>query len=260
VIVPVTPLVALTATTATADGIVRVRTNAAYVRALEAAGLVPLVLPPLEPAHAARALEAVAGLVLTGGEDVAPWRYGESPHRALGSVNEGRDAFELALTTAARSRGLPTLAICRGIQLLNVALGGTLVQDIPSQCPSAIPHAPGTDRGARVHEVTVDPQTRLAGALDADSVVVNSAHHQSIARIADGLRVSARAPDGIIEGAEWNGDDWWAVGVQWHPEELVETPEAWDRGLFATFAAQCQNAVKPGVEHRAGKGGDTASR
>jgi putative glutamine amidotransferase len=237
-IVPVTPLVALTATTAAADGIVRVRTNAAYVRALEAAGLVPLVLAPLDAAHAERALDAVSGLVLTGGEDVAPWRYGEPPHPELGSVNESRDAWELALIDAARRRGLPTLAICRGIQMLNVALGGTLVQDIASQCPSALPHAEKGARGRRVHEVSIEPESRLANVLEAPRLTVNSAHHQSIARVADGLRVTARAPDGIIEGAEWVGDDWWAVGVQWHPEELIETPEPWDRGLFAGFGEE----------------------
>lgn len=237
----VTPLIALTATTAPAEGLVRVRTNAAYVRALEAAGLVPLILPPLEPTHAERALDAVSGLVLTGGEDVAPGRYGERPHHALGSVNEQRDAWELALTAAARTRGLPTLAICRGVQLLNVALGGSLVQDIPSQCPSALPHALKTDRTTRVHDVDVMPGTRLAEAVRAECLTVNSAHHQAIGRIAPGLRVTARAPDGIIEGAEWDGDDWWAVGVQWHPEELVETPEEWDRWLFARFASEAHS-------------------
>lgn len=234
------PLVALTATTSAADGIVRVRTNAAYVRALEAAGLVPLVLPPLNAAHAARTLDAVSGLVLTGGEDVAPWRYGEPAHGALGTVNEARDAFELAVIAAAHERGLPTLAICRGIQVLNVALGGTLVQDIPSQCPAALPHAPGEGRAARVHEIAIEPSTRLADALAAERLTVNSAHHQSIARVADGLRVTARAPDGIVEGVEWHADDWWVLGVQWHPEELIETPEPWDRGLFASFAARAQ--------------------
>jgi len=236
--VPANPLVALTATEAAGDGIVRVRTNAAYVRALEAAGLVPLVLPPLDVSHAERALDAVSGLVLSGGEDVAPWRYGERPHPALGTVSEPRDAWELAVTMAARRRRLPTLAICRGIQVLNVALGGTLVQDIPSQCPSALSHADKRGRDVRVHEVAVDPGTRLAEAVDAERLTVNSVHHQSIGRIADGLRIVARAPDGIIEGAEWAGSDWWAVGVQWHPEELIQTPEPWDRGLFARFGEQ----------------------
>ena len=90
----------------------------------------------------------------------------------------------------------------------------------------------------RVHDVAVDSHSRLAEVLAAERLTVNSAHHQSIARVADGLRVTARAPDGIIEGAEWEGDAWWAVGVQWHPEELIETPEAWDRGLFAGFARE----------------------
>ena len=232
------PHVALTATTASADGIVRVRTNAAYVRALEGAGLVPLVLPPLVAGHADRALDAVSGVVLTGGEDIAPWRFGEAPHPALGDVNEARDEWELALTAAARARGVPTLAICRGIQVLNVALGGTLVQDIATQCPSALPHRPDGDRITRVHDVQVDPSSRLADALGVDQLSVNSIHHQAIARVASGLRICARAPDGIIEGAEWAGDEWWAVGVQWHPEELVGTPEGWDRGLFARFAGE----------------------
>ncbi len=230
------PLVGLTATTAPADGIVRVRTNVAYVRAIEAAGLVPLVLPPLAAGHADRALDAVSGLVLTGGEDVAPRLYGEAPHPALGAVNEARDAWEVALVAAARARGLPTLAICRGIQVLNVALGGGLVQDIPSQCPSALPHAPRNGRATRVHDVHVAPGTRLADAVGARVLQVNSSHHQAIGRVADGVRVTARAPDDIVEAAEWEADDWWAVGVQWHPEELIETAEGWDRGLFAAFA------------------------
>jgi putative glutamine amidotransferase len=236
--VSVTPIVALTATSAPADGIVRVRTNAAYVHALQTARVLPLVLPPLDGEHAHRVLDAVSGLVLTGGEDVAPQRYGEAPHLALGAVNESRDAWELALIAAARARGMPTLAICRGIQVLNVAFGGTLVQDIPSQCPSALAHADKGGRAARVHEITVDAGTRLARILDAERLTVNSAHHQSIGRVGKGLRITARAPDGIVEGAEWVGDDWWAVGVQWHPEELTATRESWDRGLFAGFARE----------------------
>jgi putative glutamine amidotransferase len=222
-----------------------VRTNAAYVRALEAAGLIPLILPPLDPAHADRALDAVSGLVLTGGEDVAPHHYGEAPHEALGDVNEDRDAWELALIAGAQQRSVPTLAICRGIQVLNVALGGSLIQDIPSQCTTALPHTFTDGRATRVHEVSVDPSSRLAAILDATSLTVNSVHHQAIGRTAEGLRVTARAPDGIIEGAEWGGNDWWAVGVQWHPEELIGTPESWDRSLFGAFARQC--GKKPGA-------------
>jgi putative glutamine amidotransferase len=186
---------------------------------------------------------------------VAPHRYGETPHEAIGSVNEERDAWELALVASARERRLPTLAICRGIQVLNVALGGTLVQDIPSQIPAALPHAPKQGRGTRVHEVVVDRHSRLAGVLDADMLTVNSSHHQSIARLADGLRITARAPDGIVEGAEWDGDDWWALGVQWHPEELIQTAESWDRSLFGRFAAECNK--KPSAARRAVRTGES---
>jgi putative glutamine amidotransferase len=227
---------------------VRVRTNAAYVRALESVGLVPLILPLLDAADAERALDAVSGLVLTGGEDIAPRYFGEAPHPALGPVNEERDRWEFAVIAAARNRALPTLAICRGIQVLNVALGGTLIQDIPSQQPAALPHTAKDGRGSRVHDVVVERGSRLAAALGAQHVMVNSAHHQSIARPAAGLRIAARAPDGVVEAAEWEGDDWWALGVQWHPEELIATPESWDRSLFGNFAAEC--GKEPGTKRR----------
>lgn len=197
--------------------------------------MIPVLFPPLDPAHAERALDAVDGLVLSGGEDVSPALYGASRHPALGEVNDERDRWELALTTAARDRRLPLFAICRGIQVLNVALGGTLIQDIPSECPAALSHAPRGPRDARVHDVSIDADSRIAGAVHAATIAVNSIHHQAIARIAPGLRATAWSPDGIVEGAEWEGDDWWAVGVQWHPEEMTKTPESWDRGLFDAF-------------------------
>ena len=233
-------LVAVTATSVAERGAPqRVRLNAAYVRALEAAGLVPLVVPPLAtPEAALPLLDVVGGLVLTGGEDVAPAHYGAAPHPALGRVTPARDETELALAAGARARGLPTLAICRGIQVLNVALGGTLVQDLPTERPSRVVHDPGSERDARVHEVAVVAGSRLAAALGATSPRVNSFHHQAVDRVAEGLVVTARAPDGIVEGVESSDDAWWAVGVQWHPEELVESPEPWDRALFAAFAAR----------------------
>lgn len=237
------PLVAVTATTQVIDGQRRVRLNEAYVRALEAAGVVPLVVPPLAPAAAAAVLDGVAGLVLSGGEDLDPAHFGAAPHPRLGEVHAARDAFELALVAEARARRLPTLAICRGIQTLGVALGGTLVQDIPSERPSAIGHDGLPDRTARIHEVDVVPGTRLAAAIGAAGTVrVNSSHHQSLHVVPDSLRVVACSPDDIVEGVEAT-DDWWVVGVQWHPEELVDTAEPWDRGLFAAFADECRKAA-----------------
>ena len=234
---PILPPVALTATTEIIRDALRVRVNAAYTAALRGAGLLPVVLPVLDPADAGAALDGVAGLVLTGGEDVSPGHYGASPHPKLGGTNDGRDAFERALVEAARERALPTLAICRGVQILNVALGGTLVQDIPSEWKDPIVHEGEWARTARVHEVDVTPGSRLARALGTERPVVNSMHHQALRDVAPSLATVARAPDGIVEGVEWPSDDWWMVGVQWHPEELTASPEPWDRALLAAFTA-----------------------
>ena len=230
------PAVALTATTEVIRDVLRTRLNAAYTDAARAAGLRPFILPVLRPADADDMLDGIDGLILTGGEDVAPARYGEPPHPALGEVHAGRDEFELALVRAARARGIPTFAICRGVQIANVALGGTLVQDIPTEWGKPLPHESGAGRGDRTHAVTLARGSKLASACGAPEITVNSMHHQALAGVASGLAATAHAPDGVIEGVEWSGDYWWMLGVQWHPEELVHTPEPWDRALFAAFA------------------------
>lgn len=232
------PVVLVSATTRETEGVRRLRLNQSYVDALDAAGLTPLVTPPLDPTRAAEVLALASGLVLSGGEDVAPRRFGAEPHPALGSVHEERDAWELALVAAAKAARLPTLAICRGVQVLNVALGGTLVQDIPSERTTTLRHGGDGRRHDRTHAVSVTPGSRLAGALGATSLEVNSLHHQALDRVGEGLAVTAQAPDGLAEGAEWTGGDWWAVGVQWHPEELVRGDHDWDRSLFSEFARQ----------------------
>jgi len=215
----------------------RVRLTAAYVIALENAGLVPLIVPPLARGGAAAAiLDSVSGLVLTGGEDVDPTRYGEKRHEKVRFVNAARDATEAALIQEAKARGKPVLAICRGIQILNVALGGTLVQDIPSQLGTSIAHDEDTPRDARSHEISIEPGSLIARAVGTGHVTVNSFHHQSVDRAAEGMRVTARAPDGVVEGMESTDDDWWVMAVQWHPEEMTDSPEPWDRGLFKAFA------------------------
>ena len=236
--------VAVTATTEIIREALRLRVNVAYTMSIRGAGLLPLVLPVLDPSDAEAALDGVAGLVLTGGEDVNPARYQDPPHPRLGDVHNGRDAFEIALVHAARARALPTLAICRGVQILNVALGGTLIQDIPSQRPDAIEHDGDWARTARVHPMSVAPGSRLARALGAERIVVNSMHHQAVGSVAPALAAVAHAPDGIVEGVEWPDDDWWMVGVQWHPEELTATSEPWDRALFAAFAAVAQRTER----------------
>jgi putative glutamine amidotransferase len=228
--------VALTATTESIRGVLRTRANVSYSTAAREAGLRPYILPILDPADADGMLDGMAGLLLTGGEDVDPARYGQPPHRALGEVHAERDAFELALVRAARERRLPTLAICRGVQIANVALGGTLVQDLPSEWPTPLAHDGDWERSARVHAVRLAPGSRLAHALGDARLTINSMHHQAIGTVAAGLTSVAHAPDGVVEAVEWTGGDWWMEGVQWHPEELTRTSEGWDRALFAAFA------------------------
>lgn len=215
------------------------RLRATYLSALENAGLVPLAVAPisaLERAH--DVLAATSALVLTGGEDVDPARYGEAPHPRLGAVSGERDAWEIALVHAARERKLPVLAICRGVQILNVALGGTLIQDIPSEIDSEINHDPDHPRTQRTHSVEVMTDSRLARAIGVTRLDVNSVHHQAVRRVAPSLRIVATAPDGVIEGVETAPDDpWWCVGVQWHPEDTVASGAGWDRMLFESFGA-----------------------
>lgn len=235
---PRQPIVALTATTEVVRGRPRIRLNEAYASAIARAGMIPLALPPLDPERATDVVAGVDGIVLTGGEDVDPARYHAARHPATEDVHPGRDAWEIALLAAARAARRPTLAICRGVQVANVALGGTLVQDLPSERPSRIAHARSDERETRVHEIDVTTGSRLAAVLGATHLRVNSSHHQAIDRPATGLAVTAAAPDGVVEGVEWAGEDgWWLLGVQWHPEELVATPERWDRALFDAFRA-----------------------
>jgi putative glutamine amidotransferase len=224
---PFTPIVLVTATTESIRGRSRVLVNEAYTSALVAAGLIPLVLPPIDPALAAASLTDVAGLVLTGGEDIDPRRFGQEPHPATGEAHEARDACEIALARTARERRIPTLALCRGAQIVSVALGGTLIQDIPAQ------HPRGVDR---VHAVEIDADSRLAAILGDRTITANSSHHQSIDRPGAGLRIVGRSPDGIVEAAESGDPAWWMLAVQWHPEDLTETDEDWDRRLFGAFA------------------------
>ena len=241
------PSVLLTATTELIRGLPRVRLNEAYTDAIVATGLIPLVLPPVAPYLAERALDGVAGLVLTGGEDVDPHEYGEERLPACGAAHHGRDHAEIALARFAQAHRIPTLAICRGAQVMNVALGGTLVQDIATQRAGALQHERSADRRERVHGVRVVAGSRLAETLGATELTTNSSHHQSIDRVAPTLRITAHAHDGIVEGLEPIDRDWWMLAVQWHPEELVATAEDWDRRLFASFAEAAHTSQRRAV-------------
>lgn len=235
------PLVAISATTHIAKDGRRVRVNEGYVRAIESVGLVPLLVPPLERAGDADAIAArVAGILVTGGVDVDPARYGQTRHASVDQPDTRRDATEIALVHAARDRGIPLLGICRGCQVMNVAMGGTLIQDLPTAFAGGagvLDHSQKQARDARVHAIRLESDSRLAQSVGAEQFSANSFHHQAPDAIGDGLRVVGRAPDGVIEGIESASADWWAVGVQWHPEELTGSRENWDRSLFAAFAA-----------------------
>jgi putative glutamine amidotransferase len=185
-------------------------------------------------------LKGLDGLLLTGGGDVDPIQYGEAPHPTYDAAEPGRDAFEIGLVTAARQQHLPILAICRGVQVLNVACGGTLVQDIPSQLPGAMPHSftiPPHQPMEPAHEVWIDKDSQLSKIMrdrltDGDACDVNSRHHQAIRNVAPGFIVSATAPDGVIEGIE-DPKAPFCIGVQWHPENFFRTGEF--RPLFESF-------------------------
>lgn len=182
-------------------------------------------------------LARVDGIMLTGGGDVDPMLYGEAPHATFQAAEADRDAFEIALTRAAIAADIPFLAICRGMQLLNVAMGGTLIQDIPSEVPGALEHSIPEPRAHVAHEVWVSKDSKLSALLadhmeDGETCHVNSRHHQSVATIAPGFEVTATSPDGVIEAMEKPGAAF-CIGVQWHPESFWRTGEF--RSLFEGF-------------------------
>ena len=187
-----------------------------------------------------QALAGVGGLLLTGGDDVAPSRYGETAHPTVVEAETGRDEFEIALIKAAREKQLPIFAICRGVQVLNVACGGTLVQDIPSQVAGALAHSlpcPPNESYALAHEVWLEKDSLLSRLMrerlgDTDSCEVNSRHHQAVKAVAPGFIVTATAPDGVVEAIEDPALPF-CLGVQWHPENFFRTGEF--RPLFEGF-------------------------
>jgi putative glutamine amidotransferase len=203
------------------------RSTGDYERSVLAAGGQPSVLD-LSGGSAAMLLDAADALLLTGGGDIDPALFGEAPHPSVRHAEPGRDTAEIALVLQALATGVPILAICRGVQVLNVALGGSLVQDIPTQVPSALEHRVSTSPSALAHDVAVEGGTRLSVLLQLGGKggrrPVNSRHHQAAGRLGDRLIASAVADDGVVEALELQ-DQLFCVGVQWHPENFVETGE-----------------------------------
>jgi putative glutamine amidotransferase len=213
------------------------------VTAIVHAGGIPVLIPTNLPSEETRALyERVDGVLLPGGGDVDPKYYGEERHPATQMPDDSRDQTELTLVRWTVDDDKALLGICRGHQVINVALGGTLIQDIPSELDTETTHdmlnAPA-ERVARVHEVAVQPHSRLADILETTAVKVNSLHHQSVEKPAPGVNVTATSPDGVIEALEVPGKRF-AVSVQWHPEDLYIDDAAMKR-LFDAFVSAARD-------------------
>lgn len=216
--------------------------NVSYVRGIVEAGGVPLLIAPnLDQAMLRRLYAGLDGLMLAGGVDVDPSLYGEEPHPKLGRLDPDRDRVEMTLTRWALDDDLPLFAVCRGIQVLNVAAGGTLYQDIVDQIAGAANHARGDrERDWLAHEVAVSGGTRLSAILESATGWVNSLHHQAVREVAHGFEVTVRSPDGVIEATERPGARF-CVAVQWHPEEL--TALAPMRALFQGFVHAARDGM-----------------
>jgi putative glutamine amidotransferase len=204
------------------------------------AGGAPVLLPLLDSETLLNLYQRLDGLLLVGGGDIAPRHFGEVRQVRLVSVDPPRDRAEMLLIRRAVGDDLPLLAICRGVQVLNVALGGTLYQDIATQLPNALRHNFGFDhpRNYQGHEVVVTPGTRLADILRVQRLGVNSFHHQAAKDIASDLCLAARAADGVVEALE-SPKKRFIVGVQWHPEELVDDDPRMRR-LIEVFVSEAR--------------------
>lgn len=203
-----------------------------YVEALREAGATPLLIPP-DARAAVDLIDVLDGVVLAGGNDCDPAVYGQECHPSVTPMDERRQSNDLALARLSRAHSIPALGICLGMQMMNVAAGGTLIQDIPSEVASDVQHATHGETRTR-HDVRITDGTRLAWILRQRELTVNSSHHQAVREVGNGLRVAAHATDGIIEALEDPQHPFY-VGLQWHPEEM--TGEAAAEAIFTAFVA-----------------------
>lgn len=235
------PLIGLTISIQTDEK--KIFTPTSYPAAIIAAGGTPVLLNiTRDPEMIAQYADMVDGMLFSGGDDVDPTAYGEAQAWNCGDISPMRDAFEIQLlrTLLSRHPEKPILGICRGAQVLNVAMGGTLYQDLHSQLPDCIRHQQKQISVYASHRVEIAPDSRLHAIYGADEVMANSFHHQAVKEVGAGLTVSARAADGVIEALE-KPDHPYFVAVQWHPERLVERefhPE--HKALFKTFVDACR--------------------
>ena len=224
-----------------------VRADLDYVEGVAGAGGVPVVLPPVGDERAAAAIiRSLDGLLLSGGSDLNPGYYGEEPAPELNSTLPERDAFEMALVGLALRRGIPVFGICRGMQILNVALGGTLYQDLPSQWEGdVLKHRQVTPKWQPTHEVEVREGAYIAEVMGREVVKVNSYHHQGIKDMAEGLVVAGRSSDGVVEAVEARDlSESWLLGVQWHAEAMRGAGPQQERLFEAHVSAAERHALR----------------
>jgi len=214
--------------------------NSTYLNAIQQAGGVPVPLPPQLSSRSWKRLAAgLDGLLLTGGGDIDPALFGEAPHPKLHDVAPIRDTFEANAARWALEHRVPLLCICRGIQVLNVALGGSLHQDVGTEPGTPLTHSQKEPRDQPTHKVKVAPGSRLAEVMGAEEVDVNSMHHQALKALGRGLVATAWAPDQLVEGVEMPEQPSFVLGVQWHPEELIGHSDA-ARRLFAALVTHAR--------------------
>ena len=211
-----------------------------YVSSVTLAGGCPLLLPVIQDEKAIQAqMETIEGFMLTGGYDVSPLLYGQEPIFQLSEISPERDEYEIKGVHLAMKRGIPIFAICRGLQEINVALGGTLYQDIHAQVDTNMQHFQQAKGHVAAHTVEVLPKTLLQSIVGKGPLYVNSYHHQAIDELAPGLTINSRSPDGIIEGIESSSKNW-LLAVQWHPERMAERHKPM-LDLFKAFIKAAQS-------------------
>lgn len=212
-----------------------------YTRAISDAGGLPLVIPPDLPGESlAPLLEILDGLLLSGGPDVDPVHFGEEPQPGMGRIDPERDRIELALARLALESGLPILGICRGAQVLNIAGGGDIFQDLPSRAEPVLRHVqPPTPMTYATHSIRVEGGTRLAAITGRHALRVNSWHHQAVRGVAPGFAVSATAEDGVVEAIELAGKPF-VMGLQFHPESMAKGGSHVAPLLFEAFVKSCR--------------------
>ncbi|WP_431803611.1 gamma-glutamyl-gamma-aminobutyrate hydrolase family protein [Halobacillus andaensis] len=235
------PLIGITSSTVNHNNIPSINLHEKYIQAVIQAGGIPAVIPAgTEEGMAEAWLTVCSGIILSGGEDVDPYSYQAEPYPKMQKTNGKRDKLEIEIVKQAQNQNKPILAICRGLTMVNAALGGTVIQDIETNLPNAINHFQQAARSEPTHEIQIDPQSRIFQIFNRSNIRVNSMHHQAIDQLSPVLKPVAVASDGIIEAVEGSSESSLLWGIQWHPEEMASEDPGMQQ-LFKEFVAECTN-------------------